>query len=140
MGLEHTDTVVIVNDEAGQAVPFPVHQPVAVGLFALRQAKGFPELIRTQQHAFPEVRQRRVFVKAEDAHGNGAYLVMPAGQQLAVCGTDAHEVALRGMSRNLGNGPGKHPGMITQQGFLPAGFQDYFIHCLEIFQDGVVRG
>ena len=138
MGLEHANAVVIVHNEAGQPVPFPVHQTVAIGALILRQAVGFPELIGPQEHPLPEIRQRRVFVKAENTHGDGANLVMPAGQQLAVCRAYAHEVSLCGMAHYLGDGPGEHPGMIAQQGFLPAGFEDDFIHCLEIFRGKVV--
>ena len=136
MGLQHTHAVIVVNDEARQAVPFPVYQAVAGGCGRCRQPAGLPERIGAGEHAQPEIRLGGIFVKAEHPDSDGAYLVMAAAEHAAVGGAHAHEVSLGGMAHDLGDGPGEDPGMETQEGLLPAGFQDDFIHCLS----DIVRG
>ena len=135
MGLEHADAVVVVNDEARKTVSLAMHQAVAVGGLGVRKAVGFAELVGSGEHAQPEIGLRGVLVKAEDAYGNGANLVMTAGKQFAIGRIYTYQVSFGRMSHNLGNSPGEHPGVETQQGFLPAGLEYYLIHCLDIFQD-----
>ena len=139
MGLQHADAVVIVNDQARQAVTLTMHQTVAGGSGRCSQTASFPQRVGAGQHPQPEIRLRGVLVEAEDTHGNGANLVMAAAEHATVRGADAHEVSLGGMALDLGDGPGEYPGMETQEGLLPAGFQDDFIHCLGNVQGEAVR-
>ncbi len=130
VGLQHANAVVIVNDEPRQAVSLPVYQAVASGDGRCCQTARFPEGVGPGEHAQPEVRLRGIFIKAEHPHSDGANLVMAAAQHAAVGGAHAHEISLGGMAHDLGDSPGEYPGVKTQEGLLPAGFQDDFIHCL----------
>ena len=128
MGLQHANAVVIVYDKARKAVSLSVHQAVAIGLLTGSETVGFAQFIGPLQHPEPKIRLRRVLVKAEHPHGNGANLVMAAAEEFAIGRTDTHQVSLGGMPYHLGHSPGEHPGVKTQEGFLPVGFQDNLIH------------
>ena len=105
MGLEHAYAVIIVYYEPGKTVPFPVHQPVAVGIFRPRKTHCLTEFQGPCEHQGPEIRLGGVLVKTEDPYCYGAYLVMAAGQELSIGPNYAHKVSLCGMAHNLGNGP-----------------------------------
>ena len=125
MGLQHADTVVIVDDQAGQPVALAVDETVARGACTVPavQADGAPDLKGPAEHYLVEIRCQGGLVEAEDTDSDGTYLIMPAAEEASVRGMDRHDVALGGMSGHLRNGTGKHPRMETQEGILPTFLQ-----------------
>ena len=128
MGLEDTHAVVIVDDQAGQAVTLAVDEAVAVGRGRSVEPARHPNLESPPDHLLPEIRRRGVFVEAEDADGDRADLVMAGGEVFTLGGIDAHQVALGGIARDPGDGPGEDPGMEPEDGILAARTEKDFFH------------
>ena len=128
MGLQHADAVIIVHDEAGQPVPFPVHQAVTGGLFRPVQTERNPKLKGPSEHNFPKVRSGGIRIETEDAHRDGTDLVMAGGEVLPIGGKYADKVPFRRMADDLGDGPGENPGMETEDGILAVRTENDFIH------------
>ena len=137
MGLEDTDAVIIVYNEAGKAVAFAVNQAVASCGRTPGKAVCLTKPEGTREHYSPEICTGWVIVKTEDADSDGANLIVAAGEELAVGRINAHHIPFSGVADYLGYGPGEYPGVETEDGFLPAGFQNDLIHCFPLFQDRV---
>ena len=128
MGLQHTDAVIMVDNQPGKAVAFTVDKPVAVGRGGSVQAARHPHLESTADHLLPEVRSERILIETEDADRDGADLVMARGKILSIRRMDTEQVSFGGSTLDFGNSPGKHPGMEPEDGILAVGTEYDFIH------------
>ena len=113
---------VIVDDQPGQVVSLAVHETVHIVVRIVGQADGDSGAISLSDTFLPEWLVDGTLVKGKYADGDTSDLVMACGQEFLGVAVNFHNVALGRLSFDLGDGPGEHPWVSSQQGFFFSGF------------------
>ena len=137
--LEDADSVVPVYDEPGKAVSFSVYEAEAIGA-GRRQTDGEALVTGARDSVCPERRRLGVCGKAEYAYGDGSYLVVAAGEVVALGIMHGHKVSLAGRTLNLGDGAGEDPRMEPSQRLIPALLEYQLYHRFASFSCGGACG
>ncbi len=134
VALHDCRAVVYVDDQPGEPVAFAVYEAVAVGLGRFDQTEGTAHVERHADAVLPPCGVDGLrLVEREDTHGDGADLVVSAGDEVAGMGAHFDQGALRDFGLLLGRdvvyGTREDPGVAAQQGlFLTSAQMDLGYH------------
>lgn len=126
MRLKHSGRTIDVHHETGQAITFPMHQTIGVVESVVDQSQAFPEQESLTDTFFPE-RLVRVFpLEGEDAHSDGAHLVVTRGEILVAGAIDVHHIPLFRVAHDALDGAREDPRVETEKGILLLWLKKYF--------------
>ena len=124
---------VYVDYESGQRVSLAVYQTIAVGIGCRRESERTPDVASDGYAAVPPCLIYGFAFEREDTHGDGAYLVVSARDELSRLCIYVDHFALFDLGlvgAYGGDGAGEYPRMASQQRLLFSATKKYLCsHC-----------
>ena len=111
VGLHDGGLAVAVDDEPGEVVALAVDKPVCIVVGIVGNADVEAHGQGGGEAFLPEFIVDGDVAEGQHAHGDGSYLIMANGDEIATCGDDTHDVAFGDAVVDMLNGSGEHPGM-----------------------------
>ena len=136
MALHHRRATVYIDDKAREAVALAVNQTIAGRSTGIGQSFGPTQGIGLADTRTPPSIINITALETEHPHRNGADLVVPASEKIALLAVYVHDVALAHLASERAYAlyrTGKHPKMTPFERLLLAVFQKYLrYHLLSI--------